>query len=285
MKKNHSKKTNNKETLSVFKINKTDLKIIRDLSEYRFLDTKQVIALNPRPSERTIKRRLQYLFQAGFLDRPKSQFSYLSPSKYIIYTIGREGMKLIDPDKKNNIYIPKKNGRVKPLFLFHALMISNFRLALTLALKNKKESTLLQWKQNDLSDFVYVGSERFPVNPDGFFTVKDKGDLLHYFLEADRSTMTTKRFLNKMKAYWQWWLEEKCKDKLSVSKFRVLTITISEKRKENLREITKKANDGKEGSNMFLFACEKNYSIENPESMLDPIWQSLKDDKYHHLLE
>jgi len=270
---------------SNFKINKTDLKIIRGLSEYRFLDTKQIIALNPGLSERTIKRRLQYLFQAGFLDRPQSQFSYFSPSRYIIYTIGKKGMKLIDPDKKNNINIPKKNRRVKPLFLFHALMVSNFRLALSLTLKDEEESTLLRWRQNDLSDSVYVGSERLPVNPDGFFTIEDKGDLLHFFLEADRSTMTTKRFLNKMKAYWQWWLEEKCKDKLGVSKFRVLTITISEERKENLRRITRKANEGKEGSNMFLFVCEKNYSIERPESILDPIWQSSRDDKYHHLLE
>jgi hypothetical protein len=268
-----------------FKVNKTDFKITKELSEYRFLDTKQIIALNPGPSERTIKRRLQYLFQAGFLDRPKIQFSYLSPSKYIIYTIGKKGMKLIDPDKKNNINIPKKNKRVKPLFLFHALMISNFRLVLSLALKKKKESNLLKWRQDDLSDFVYIAGERFPVNPDGFFTIEDKGDLLHFFLEADRSTMTTKRFLNKMKAYWQWWLEEKCKDKLGVSKFRVLTVTISEERKENLRRITKKANDGKEGSSMFLFACEKKYSIEKPESILDPIWQSSRDDKYHHLLE
>jgi hypothetical protein len=77
-------------------------------------------------------------------------------------------------------------------------MISNFRLALGLALREKKESNLLKWRQNDLNDYVYIAGERFPVNPDGFFTIEDKGDLLHFFLEADRSTMTTKRVKNNI---------------------------------------------------------------------------------------
>ena len=50
------------------------------------------------------------------------------------------------------------------------------------------------------------------------------------------------------------------------------TITKTEARKENLRKITKEADDHKTGSVMFWFASEENYSPENPETILRPIW-------------
>jgi len=109
--------------------------------------------------------------------------------------------------------------------------------------------------------------------------------LLHFFLEANRSTMESERFLKKMRAYWQWWQEEGHKKKFNISVFRVLTITISEERKENLRKITKKADERERGSEMFLFACQKDYNLEEPESILKPIWQSPRDDTRHYLLE
>ena len=97
--------------------------------------------------------------------------------------------------------------------------------------------------------------------------------------------MPEERFFKKMKAYWQWWKEERHKDKFNISVFRVLTITISKGRKENLRRLTKQADDNRQGSEMFLFAYQNDYNLEEPESILKPIWQSPKNDKLHHLLE
>jgi len=124
-----------------------------------------------------------------------------------------------------------------------------------------------------------------PLAPDAFFTIEDKDDLLHFFLEADRSTMTLDRFLDKIRAYWQCWKEERHKERFNISVFRVLTTTISKERKENLRQLTKRADDNQRGSEMFLFACEKDFNLEKPESILEPIWQSPKNDALHHLLE
>ena len=58
------------ESLPKFRITETDLKILRELADYRFLDTKQISVLHPELSEREIRRRLQFLFQVGFLARP-----------------------------------------------------------------------------------------------------------------------------------------------------------------------------------------------------------------------
>jgi DNA-binding HxlR family transcriptional regulator len=276
------KKFERAETPPKFRVSELDLKILRDISDYRVLDTRHILALHSEASPRTIQRRLQLLFQAGFLERPVYQFSqYKGTPSYIFYTLGRKGAQFLFPSQRTT----KWTKQLKPTFLLHHLMVLDFRVILTLALRNKKESKLLNWREDNLTDSVYLEGERLPISPDAFFTIEDKGDLLHFFLEANRSTMESERFLKKMKAYWQWWLEEGHKKKFGISVFRVLTITISEERKENLRKITKKADERQRGSEMFLFTCQKDYNLEKPESILKPIWQSPRDNNYHHLLE
>jgi hypothetical protein len=154
-----------------------------------------------------------------------------------------------------------------------------------LALRKAEESKLAKWRADNISDEIYSGEERMPLAPDAFFTLEDKNDYLHFFLEADRSTMSRDRFLKKMRGYWRWWQEGGHKRKFNINRFRILTITVSEERKENLRKIAKLADERKQGSEMFLFSCEKEYNLEKPESILKPIWQSPRDDKTHHLLE
>lgn len=97
--------------------------------------------------------------------------------------------------------------------------------------------------------------------------------------------MTLKRVLTKMRAYWTWWREDGHTRKLDIKSFRVLVIAISEQRKENLREITKQADDSQQGSNMFWFTSEKSYNLDNPETILKPIWQTPKDNTLHYILE
>ena len=263
-----------------FRISEADLKILQDLADYRVLDTRHIIALHSEIYPRTIQRRLQLLFQAGFLERPVYYSQYQAPS-YIIYSLAKKGAELLFPGERTT----KWSKRLKPNFLKHSLLISEFRVILTLALKNKKKSKLLNWQEENLFDTVFLEGERLPISPDAFFTIEDGDDLLHFFLEANRSTMKDKRILDKMKAFWQWWTEEGHKKKFNISVFRVLTVTISEERKENLRKITKLADERRRGSEMFLFACQKDFNLEKPESILEPIWQSPKDENWHHLLE
>jgi len=87
-----------------------------------------------------------------------------------------------------------------------------------------------------------------------------------------------------MKAYWHYWQKDKQKQ-LGISVFRVLTLTEKQGRKESLRGLTKQAGDTKQGSEMFWFACEKSFDLAKPKTILDPIWQTPKNDTLHHLLE
>ena len=260
-----------------------DIEIMQEIAIHRFLDTKQIMTLFPG-AKTNLLRRLQYLFHHGFLDRPiQQQAVYFKPRNHIIYALGNKGAEYIfaeNPDLRGRVNWQTRNRDAKSLHLMHGLMISDFYTALQRALSGI-DAKLLSWLQQEtIKDYVKVDGKSAPVNPDAFFIInKEKSS--PFFLEADRSTMTDERFLKKMSAYWQWWKAGGHERKFRIKNFRVLTITKSEARKENLRRITRQADPVGRGSEMFLFACANNYNLDEPDSILGSIWQSPKDESRH----
>lgn len=276
----HKKFVRSKEPPRQFRIQPRDVEILAHIAEYRFLDTDQLLALHPG-SPRNIRQRLLYLYQLGFVDRPASQKLLSKPGSPLIYAIGDKGAELLSGEEFS------QRKEVAFPYLAHAMMISRFRSVLSLALeKHADKPELTRWTQgHDLKDLLSVRGERTELVPDAFFSIKDKGDMLHFFLEADRGTMTRERVLNKMKIYWQWWREGRCEKKLGISRFRVLVVAPGEERSENLRRVTKSADTRGEGSAMFLFAPEIVFSLKKPEAVLSPVWRSPKNNDKHALLE
>jgi len=286
------------EQLGGLRLQERDIGIIRLVHDYRFLNSDQ-IKLLADGSEQGISRRLKKLFHHGFLDRPRSQIVYpLTGTQKMVYALGDTGADLLAEKfgvDRGKIKWNEKNTEVKDRHIQHTLMISNFRVCLERALGTLPDTHLLFWqKENrkELRDYVYIEDEqarkwKIAIVPDGFFGIKDTKPKpnMYFFLEADQSTMTNNRFLRKMRAYWRWSRQGKHTKKFGIKAFRVLTITKSEQRKENLRKITKGADDRHKGSYMFWFTSEQNYSIQKPESILGPIWQTPVDDSFHSLLE
>lgn len=270
-----------------------DIEIFKSLAEYRFLDSQQILTLHPlgggAGSDRYHQRRLQYLFHHSYIDRPPSQLSYYRVRNHMIYALGKKGADTIyadDPETRGRIDWQKKNHEVKFPFLSHALMISDFRVALTQAIKQSPDMELVLWQQGkELRDYVKQKGRKLAIVPDAFFTVKKDGLLYNFFLEADRSTMVLERVLQKIAAYWRWKEEGRHKKKFNIERFRVLTITISEARKENIRKIAEKGISRSGGYPLFLFACEKNYDFTNPATILKPIWQSPADESRQGLFK
>jgi hypothetical protein len=267
-----------------FRIGEADLKILEFLADYRFLDTKQILALFPSQTERNIKRRLLFLYHSGYIDRPAQQFTYSKPSDYLVYTLAKKGAELIS-QKKGLSAEAKPSKEIGVSFLRHSLMISGFRLILNLALTKNTQFKVIVWKDLGSIDAVYSEGERLPIAPDAFFTIESKDYLMYFFLEADRSTMTQERMLNKFKGYWIWRAEGRQKQKLDIANFRVLTVCLSTERAENLRQVARKADASEIGSEMFWFACEKAFNLANPESILKPIWRTPKNETVHQILE
>ena len=207
----------------------------------------------------------------------------------MVYALSNKGADVLADElgvERGNIDWRANNRRVGYQHILHALMISNLRSTLTLALEPRKHTALKTWKQGpELKAVTIVEGRRVAVIPDAFFTVEHEGHDLHFLCEVDRSTMTTKRFLRKLSAYWYWWKEGGHRRELGINRFRVLTISISDRRKENLRKIARNADDRKQGTAMFLFACERSYSLDEPETILNPIWQSPVNDTWYSILD
>ncbi len=115
-----------------------DTAILSDVAEYRFLNTEQLVSLH-EGSDRGIGNRLSLLFQHGYLDRPKVQKAANLASAHVVYSLDRKGVEVLAKDAQERQGILRRVQELKhtsPL-IAHALMISQFRVCLTLALKSR----------------------------------------------------------------------------------------------------------------------------------------------------
>lgn len=292
--------TRRPEATGGIRISDRDMEIIRLAYEYRFLNSRQVQGL-VKGSDQVILRRLQKLFHHGYLDRPVSQIVFSNPlmgHQNMVYGLGDKGADLLAVKlgiDRGNILWKEKNKEASERYIQHTLMISDFRACLTMALRDIPNTELLFWKRENTEELrekhqVIIKEagrqKRLAVVPDGFFSMQDPGGITYFFVEADRSTMTNARFQNKLKGYWLWWRQggpKKTFD-LDIQSFRVLTLTKSRVRMENLIQAARNVIETK-GLLMFWFTCEEDYQFDNPGNILGEIWRTPMDEKLHRILE
>jgi hypothetical protein len=163
-------------------------------------------------------------------------------------------------------------------------MITDFRITLTLAIRQRPSVRLLFFQREGLAirDRVTVATngkrQVLPINPDAFFgfqfpNLPEGKNRAFFFLEADRSTMTRERFLQKLVDYWEWFNQGGHTRKHEIRAFRVLTVTKSEERMENLLRTASEAQELLDGLRLFWFTSEKRIKPEQPTSVLEPIWE------------
>jgi len=271
-----------------------DLEIIRAVAEHRFLNTYQIQRLTGR-GIRNLRRRLQYLYHSGYLGRPGGEQDSLWMSGPMVYGLGPKGAQLLRDDKvgfdRGKIDWQRRNSKVSPYFLAHTLMIADVRIALELACRASQDVKLVYWEQGQhLYDRVYLPDlgQEAPIAPDAFFTLEVAGEEVsfhHFMLEVDRGTQTHRRFLLKLQAYLQWRRQGGHERLLDITTFRVLTITNSAVRRDNLNALAKVVDERQRGLSLFLFAFDGDINVDTPDAILKPIWRCPADDEWHTLLE
>jgi Replication-relaxation len=244
-------------------------------------------------TRREILRRLQMLYHAGYVQRQK-----LSDSDPIIYSLGNLGadeLMLYHGIDRKQIEWTTKARESTDRYIRHGLVISRFRHALELALREFPTVTLESWipsggftAQVTYQDTVQTREGKRThlvdgvVKPDGLFVLKVGEKRIHCFFEADRSTMTNARYLGKLRSYFAFYATYvRGEKKAGITQMRVLSVTISEARKDNLRETAQKVST--EAKDLFWFACERPYR-EEPTQVLSPIWQTLSADTLRSLI-
>ena len=242
------------------------------------------------PTKRKILHRLMVLYHNGYVQRHK-----LSDQEPIVYALGNKGADElvlyygIDRKEIDWTQRARENGE---RYIRHGLMVGRFHHALVRTVRELPGVTLLFWKPGGAfkasvkyKDLVKTreGSRTQLVEgaviPDGYFALTFGDKTAYFFLEADRSTMSNVRYLAKLKAYYHFWYTQirPGKHPSGMTRFRVLTVTLSEERKDNLRETAREIGAEGKAPNLFWFACERSYRDE-PEKVISPIWQTLQDD-------
>ncbi len=222
-----------------FALTEGDIQILGLILDHRFLRREQVGALTGRHPKR-LHRRLSKLEHHRYLTTIRF------PRQKYLYGLGRAGLQTLVEQGRADVELLGERLRtheLTELFLKHEMMIVDIHVRLTLA-SDKECVRLSVWQEGaDLHDSVVAvdnrGTSRLPVRPDAFFTLLDSrrpegANRANYVLEADRSTTTQARFLEKIRAYWAYIEQGHHEKKFAIKGFRVLTVTLTDARAKNL---------------------------------------------------
>ena len=253
-----------------------DRSILKLVHDHRFITTNEIMALTPG-SRRNLYERLKLLYHHRYLDR--IGYDLYQP---MIYALGNRGADILTHYygiDRQRINWQTKNREAHHHYINHTLMVSRFRAALTPMLASVG-ATLITWgRDGDMHEYVTYTTasrrQRGVIIPDAHFTIDHDGREHRFFLEADRSTMTGDRYLAKLKAYYHYWLQSRRQD--GERGFRVLTLTISPERRDNLRRLAQSIDASGKGLNLFWFLCEQDYHA-TPQSLAGPIWRIPTDE-------
>lgn len=265
------------------------------------LDTEQIQALFPDVPRSTLVRQVRALFDHAYLGR----FAHQSQTQPLMQTLAPRGARFLSgilPDQKiTSSYWSKINRDLSFTMREHTRFRSSIYVALVSALRSHPTpARLLSWRQgiehchtlafdperHELtSSFDPERHEKLTVYPDAVFSVvltdplNGQEKTWHYALEVDRSTLTHERMLNKFRAWWK-----ASRSRLHMEWFRVpslvvLTITPTTLRRDNLKELSRQADDWQKGSRLFRFASATDFSPEAPAAFVDPIWHTARDPK------
>jgi len=282
----------------------SDLEIVKAVAEFRLINSHQLQRLMRR-GQWNFKKRLQFLWQVGFLDRLEGPLA-----EAVVYSLGPLGLQLLEDTRsgfdrskieelKTQRRVRQDRNNVGNFFTDHQLLIGDIRIGLSL-LPEDSGVELTDWKPEgkQIQDTVRVPSPdgassqvRF-INPDGLAELRvdnKERPYRHFFVEADTGSETVKSlsghrdYFRKLPAYLEWFRGNGHKRLLGIDSFQVLTITTSEKRALNLAETAKLADPRGRGSLLFLFGCVHDF-LDNPSALLGDMWLMPQDDKKHKLL-
>lgn len=288
-----------------FQLQERDIEVIKEVYKHRFLTSEHIRALISG-SGQVILRRLQLLYHAGFLDRPREQIKpYKSGSSAMVYGIGNKGADYLHQTfniPRSKVDWTSKNREVKTVFLEHSLSVANFMVSMETACRERTDVEFIDprkfvkqypitWK---ITKAIEGNKHTFSIFPDNVFALyypKDNSTA-YFFLEVDRSTMPifSNNFFRtsvykKLLLYWLSWRDGIFTNYLHLPNARVLTLAKSKERIKSMIEAVKQADDRKKGSRIFMFALDKEFDPGTPGQALAKIWQNGKDDEILSLID
>ena len=210
-----------------------DKKVIRAVNDFRVMSQEQVQHLL-FPSKNTAQRRLQLLWQHGFLKREFPLVIGGVQTSTIYYLVDRRGTELLQRELGyDKTALRWSRQKLNQRFLKHTLGLSDIRLAVSLSCRKHDpmeiDFSIESWQDEKALkasyDKVQIKNKMVAVLPDAYFVVKVPGGVLRFFLEFDRGPEHLKFFRQKISAYWYYFHSPKPQSRYGTTKIRVLTVT------------------------------------------------------------
>jgi DNA-binding Lrp family transcriptional regulator len=277
-----------------FRMTDGDIEIIRQLARHRFLRSTHIAALVNRSVDRT-NDRLERLYHAGYIDRPRAQLDYYwkSGSAPLIYALADRGARLLverDGASFANLEWSRKNREAGRPFIEHQIEVADFQVALHGAVKARRDIELLYADDILAAAPAATRNERNPfllraklsqqgwtreigVVPDLVFGLQfADGSRRCFMVEIDRGTMPVTRsdinqtsFERKMRVYLAAHAAGQHHRQFAWKTFRVLTVTSDEDRARSMREAARLLRTpGSPGASLFFFATSAAVRTADP---------------------
>ncbi|HUR44747.1 MAG TPA: replication-relaxation family protein [Candidatus Saccharimonadales bacterium] len=270
---------------SGFLLTSGDIDIFKLLYKFRFLRREHLSVLTGR-SLKKMHGRLFKLVNAGYLTTIRL------PQQKHIYGLAKRAQSVLVEQGSDNPELLSERVRIhelKELFLKHEMMIVDFHVILSLATRGSP-FRLVDWREGtELFDSVFFtdhsGLTRLAVRPDAFFILEDSRrpegqNRTPVFLEADRSSANHTRFKDKIRGYWHYLAQGLHTIKYGIEHFRVLTMTVSDARAQNLSTLASSTLPA-QARKYFFFAAQSNVSLSDPTPILGEIYFSARSAETH----
>ncbi len=189
-------------------IQKRDQEIIRSVHNYKFLTGEQINRLHFNTSMTAVNRRLLLLFHHGYLSRAfQPEILGRTPA---IYYMDKKGYQVLEDAYGIEVGRPVRVKKDVTLqFLSHELAVSDFFIDLNHRHHGMRTREVLFWERTNSNintrviDKSQSKTTYIPVQPDGFYAVRDKrtGKVTFTFLEVDMGTMRLSRIRTKLIGY------------------------------------------------------------------------------------
>ena len=261
-----------------------DIEILKAVATHRFLNSRQVQALIPGSADK-ILRRLDTLFHAGYLDRPRAQLDFFATgggSKVMVYALADHGARLLNAELGGafpEVNWGHKNQSAGRPFIEHTIAIADTHVALHVATRKRPDiervaatALIAEFPQPPASlDRAFLQRvqvrhndevETIAVNPDLAFGLRSAAiGRRVYLVECDRGTMPVARstlkissLMRKFKAYIAAYNARLHVRQFGWQSYRVLMIVNSPERAENASLELQRITTARNLRQLFYFA-------------------------------
>lgn len=282
-----------------------DFDLFQLLDQVRLADSRQLkLYLAPNGNHRAFLRRLQTLFHAGYLDRPKNQlgrrFLENVGARFYVYALAERGArKLLSEDGAGRATVldslTRNNERIQARGIDHRIAVTESVLTFASAADelgatlDHYEGEALRAAFPKLPPKVTIedGAHRHkvPLYPDTLFVLTPQNERQRfYFLEADRGTEPVRTgdwqrtsIRRKLAAYATLYLDDYTEN-AGINAFRVLTITTTTDRRDTMRAVARELHPPKVRG-LFLFTTADQVTLDNPTAALtEAVWYEPRDE-------